>query len=437
MTERTTKGRWAVAAAGVLMQVALGGIYAWSVFRNPLMAAFHWSIADVTLAFTLALLSIGFAAYVGGVWTARSGPRAVAITSGVLYGLGHIVASFADHGILFLYFGYGVMAGIGIGFGYIVPVATLVKWFPDRRGLVLGATSGGFGVGALMTSPAAAKLISTVGVLPTFRILGVAYAVATVGAGVFMRLPPGQLAASAPAGTASRPSSPPRGVERRRTPRIQRHYTLGGALRTWQWYALWGLLFLNVTSGISLLSQAAPMAQEVTGASTMVAAGLVGMLAVTNTIGRFAWGSLSDVLGRRWVFFIMFLLQALTLFVLPSVTSFGVFTTLCCLVLFCFGGGFGTMPAFVADYFGSKHVGSIYGLLLTAWGFAGWLGPMVVASMRQSTGRYGPGLRVLAIIVLCAAALPLFGRRPARQTMPDGRSMPPTMPPPPLSTHEE
>jgi OFA family oxalate/formate antiporter-like MFS transporter len=422
--DRPKGERWTIAIAAIVMQFALGTIYAWSVFRNPLMERFHWTIAEVTRTFTIALLTIGFGAYIGGEWTARKGPRVVVMTAGLFYGGGLLVASFADHGIAFLYGGHGLLAGAGIGLGYIVPVSTLVRWFPDRRGLVIGAAMAGFGAGALFTSPIAATLIKNIGVLTTFRVLGIGYAIAVVGCGLVIRNPPPALDVSSRASVPSIASIPPPGVvERRQQPRGPRAYTLRAALRTWQWYALWVLLFLNVMSGISILSQAAPMAEEITGATAMGAAGLVGMLAIANTLGRFLWASLSDWLGRRWVFAVMFVLQAVALFVLPSVTDFALFTSLCAVVLFCCGGGFGTMPAFVADYFGSPNVGAVYGFMLTAWGFAGWLGPTVIVSLRERTGGYGPGLRVLGIITLCATGLPLLGRRPARRM-----SLPPPVP---------
>jgi OFA family oxalate/formate antiporter-like MFS transporter len=176
---------------------------------------------------------------------------------------------------------------------------------------------------------------------------------------------------------------------------------------------LWALLFLNTSAGISIISQAAPMAQEITKVGAAVAAGMVGIVSIANGAGRFAWAWFSDLIGRRWVFLLMFLIQAVVFWVLPSATSFAVFTTLACVVLLCYGGGFGTMPAFAADYFGSANVGSIYGLMLTAWGFAGVLGPTLIARIRQSTGAYSHALHVIAVIVLVSAVIPLLVRPPA------------------------
>jgi len=194
--------------------------------------------------------------------------------------------------------------------------------------------------------------------------------------------------------------------------RATRDYTLRAALGRWQWYGLWALLFLNTSAGISIISQAAPMAQEITGVSAAVAAGMVGIISIANGSGRFLWAWFSDLIGRRWVFLIMFLVQALVFWRMPHVTSFPAFTALAFIILLCYGGGFGTMPAFAADYFGAENVGSIYGLMLTAWGFAGVLGPMLIASIRQNTGHYSRALQIIAVILLVSAVIPLLMRPP-------------------------
>src|ERR1700685_2101451 len=178
-----TTNRWGIAVAGVFMQIALGAVYAWSVFRDPLIRQFHWTISEVTLTFTIAIFVLGFASFFGGLWLNRSGPRIVAITGGVLYGLGVFLASFSADKLWWLYLSYGVIGGIGLGFGYIVPVAVLVKWFPDKRGLLTGIAVGGFGAGSLIAAPVAGRLMQTVGLMPTFAYLGIAYLVITMATG--------------------------------------------------------------------------------------------------------------------------------------------------------------------------------------------------------------------------------------------------------------
>ncbi len=331
----------------------------------------------------------------------RSGPKRVAIASGILYGAGVFLASFSGGHLYWLYFSYGFLAGIGLGLGYIVPVATLVNWFPDKRGMITGIAVAGFGAGALITAPIASRLIVSVGVLKTFAILGIAYFIAVTGAGFFVKDPP---PGYAPAGW--KPSA----AQTRQ--RAARDLTLQEALTRWQWYALWGMLFLNTSAGISIISQAAPMAQEITHVSAAIAAGMVGIISIANGTGRFLWAWLSDAIGRRAVFASMFLIQALLFWLMPHVTGFGLFTTLAFGILLCYGGGFGTLPAFATDYFGPTNVGSIYGLMLTAWGFAGVFGPMLIARIRQSSGSYSSALTMIAVVTLVAAVLPLITRPP-------------------------
>src|SRR6202167_2783604 len=186
----TNTNRWRIAAAGFLMQIALGAVYAWSVFRVPLAKQFHWSIEEVTLTFTISIFVLGVACFFGGLWLNKKGPRIVALTGGFLYGLGVFLASFSANKLWLLYFTYGVIGGIGVGFSYIVPVAVLVKWFPDRRGLITGIAVGGFGAGAMVTAPVGSWLIQHEWVLPTFAYLGIAYLVVTLAAGSFMQNPP-------------------------------------------------------------------------------------------------------------------------------------------------------------------------------------------------------------------------------------------------------
>ncbi|HYV10650.1 MAG TPA: MFS transporter, partial [Pyrinomonadaceae bacterium] len=255
-----TTNRWIIAVAGVLMQIALGAVYAWSVFRTPLATQFGWTIAEVTLTFTISIFVLGVAAFFGGLWLNRKGPRVVAITGGVLYGLGVFLASFSANKLWWLYLSYGLIGGLGLGFAYIVPVAVLVKWFPDRRGLIAGIAVGGFGAGALITAPVATYLIRSVGVLDTFAYLGGAYLIVTVATGFFMQNPPEDWRPAGWIPAASQVSQ-----------RAGGDYTLSGALRTWQWYGLWLLLFLNTFAGISVISQEAPIFQELVGVTAVVA----------------------------------------------------------------------------------------------------------------------------------------------------------------------
>jgi MFS transporter, OFA family, oxalate/formate antiporter len=393
-----------IAAAGVAIQVALGAVYAWSVFRKPLSQEFDTDVSSVNIAFTLTIVSLGIAAYFGGLWMSRVGPRRVATTAGILYGVGVILASLSSGGLPVLYLTYGIVAGTGIGLGYIVPIATLIKWFPDKRGVITGIAVAGFGAGAVLTAPIAKSLISSMGVFETFAVLGVIYAVMVVGASLFIKNPP--------------EGFKPEGWEpdtRERSDRSGRDFEFSQALRTWQWFALWALLFLNVTAGIAVISEAAPMTEEIAGASATAAASLVSLIAIFNGAGRFAWAAFSDVIGRRWVFLAMFVIQAVVFFVLPNASSYALFAALACVILFCYGGGFGTMPAFAADYFGSKNVGRIYGLMLTAWSAGGVVGPLLISQIRDSTGKYDTALYIIAGMMVASCIIPLIVRPPGKE----------------------
>ncbi|MDB4954672.1 MAG: major facilitator superfamily 1 [Myxococcales bacterium] len=392
--------RWIIAAAATLMQVALGAVYAWSVFRKPLAASLGASVAEVNLTFTTTILMLGFAAFIGGLWITKVGPRVIGITSGALYGLGVYLAGFAEHSLPLLYVTYGAIAGFGIGLGYIVPLATLVKWFPDKRGMITGIAVAGFGAGALAFGPLARVLIRAYGPFNTFHVFGAIFFLVIVNASSWMRDPP---AGYRPAGFRPRPST---------TSVNKVDHELGAALRTWQWYALWVVLFLNVSAGISIIAEAAPMAQEIGGATEVQATALVGTIAIFNGAGRFAWAALSDLIGRRAVFTVLFLAQAVVFLLLPFATSYEAFLALACVSLLCYGGAFGTMPAFVADYFGPRTVGKVYGLMLTAWGAGAILGPVLVSRIHDGTGHYTGGLRAIAVIMLFGSIVPMLLRTP-------------------------
>jgi len=395
-----TSNRWVIAIAGVFFQIALGAVYAWSVFGAPLAKHFGRSISEITLTFTISIFVLGFAAFFGGLWLNRKGPRIVALTGGTLYGLGVFLASFS-HSLSWLYLSYGVIGGIGLGLGYIVPVAVLVKWFPDRRGLITGIAVGGFGAGALITAPVAARLIQSVGVLTTFAYLGIGYLIVTVISGAFMQNPPDGWKPEGWAPTTLQASQ-----------RAGHDFVLSEALRTWQWYALWLLLFLNTCAGISVISQEAKIFQELTGASAIGAANMVGFASIGNAVGRVFWAWVSDLITRRATFAVMFVLQVLLFWFLPGIATVSLMTIVTFVVLMCYGGGFGTMPAFAADYFGPKNVGPIYGLMLTAWSFASAFGPLFIAHMRESAGSYGRALHIVAALMAVSILLPILVRPP-------------------------
>ena len=397
-----TSNRWVVATAAVLMQLGLGAIYAWSVFREPLSTHYGTGITQVNVAFFLAILLIGFAAFVGGRWMQRSGPRIVAITGGLFYGVGVFLAWFAEGSVVVLWLTYGLLAGIGLGLGYIVPLQTLPKWFPDRPGLATGLAVAGFGGGSGLTVPVAQYLMSTTGSpFPTFAIFGIGYLILVGGAGFFMKDPPEGYMASEEEGGEEEAAEDP-GWDFRK------------ALGTWQWYVLWAILFLNTTAGLALISDAKAMATGIGGATTALALTFVVIIAVANALGRIGWSSLSDYIGPRNVFIIMFLLQAVLFLLIPILGygAFAIFTILSFIVVACYGGGFSTMPAFVGQYFGAANIGTIYGPLLTAWGIATLGAPLLLAVSTDITGTYDVALYITAGLALVSTALPLIVRPP-------------------------
>ncbi len=404
--------RWGIAVAAVIMQLCLGAVYGWSVFVKPLISREHWTLTQVSLNFTLAIVFLGVGTVIGGLWQDRVGPRLVASVAGVLYGAGYMVASLASarHSLVGLYLGYGVLSGIGMGMGYICPVATLVKWFPDRRGLMTGVAVCGYGAGALVMSPIAARSILAVGVPPTFLYLGIAYLILVVITAQFYRNPP---QGWRPAGWEPRSA-----VSRAAT---TYDFSVKEAMQTWQFWLLWIMLFLNVSAGIMIISQASPMAQQLVGLSAVSAAGIVGVISIFNGLGRVFWAAVSDFLGRARVYFLLYLIQIVVFFSLPHLHSATLFTVAVAAVGLCYGGGFGTMPSFTADFFGPKFMGGIYGWILLAWGAAAIPSPILIARVRQTTGTYQTAIMVIAIVMVCSLALPLIARRPKREP---GETMP-------------
>jgi OFA family oxalate/formate antiporter-like MFS transporter len=402
--------RWVVAAAAVVMQVGLGSYYAWSVFREPLSSLYGAGITGVNTAFFLASLTFSFAALGAGFWMRRVSPRVVGVAGGSLYGMGVFLSSFAES-LPVLYLTYGLVAGVGLGFGYIAPVVTLPRWFPDRPGLAYGIAVCGFGAGSAINVPIITTLMPlTGGPLPTFGVLGVAYAVLVGGGASFMKDPPEDRKLGG--------LEPPRRENGKAAPAAAAPaaaaWDLRGALKTWQWYALWAMFFMNTTAGLAILSDAKAMAASIGGGTATLASAFVVIVAAADTTGRLFWPTLSDKIGQNSVFVVMFLLQAVMFLLLPllGAGSFVMFSALSFVVLTCYGGGYGTMPAFADAYYGSRDVGTIYASLITATGVAGFGAPFLLAQSVDATGSYGPALYVTAALMLLSAAIPLVIRPP-------------------------
>ena len=431
------QNRWLVLVAGTLVMLVLGTVYAWSNFTQPLLASFGWSNTVTTWTFAIAVFFIGIGAVAGGRWQDRVGPRTVTIAGVVLWGVGNLLAGLGTQalGAPWIYLTYGVIGGFGAGMAYITPVATVTKWFPERRGFASGAVVMGFGLGAFFygfilkaipsfahaaknaaayaDARAAATKAGTAFVAEQYRlgaadvsaimnvfiVSGIAFLVVGGVFAWFLSNPPSgyTVAGSSPAARAAA------GVD----------YTTAEMLKTPQFYYLWLMLFLNVTAGILIVSNAVPIIRELTGATAGTAIAGYASVAIFNGLGRFFWGSVSDRLGRNTAYILIYAVQVAVFLGLASLGSIGPVLAAFAVILACYGGGFGVMPSFNADFFGTKYMGANYGLIITAWGFAGLAGPLLVARVKDATGSFGGALMPVAVMLALAIVLPFVTKRPA------------------------
>lgn len=389
-----TKNRWLIALSAISIHISIGSIYAYSVFNNPLSEQFGWETTQVALTFTLAIFFLGISAAFFGKFVEKYGPRRSAIVAAILFAGGLLGAGIATtHGSLYgFYLTYGVISGMGLGIGYISPVSTLVAWFPDRRGLATGMAVMGFGAGALICSPIAAKLIVAVGIANTFYILGTAYFILMMAGALYIEKPEAGWAPHHMKATHSAETS--QGGQ-------QDLATLSAkeAVRTKRFWMLWVMMFVNISSGIMIISVASPMAQEKVGMTAAAAVSMVGIMGLFNGGGRIGWATVSDYMGRTNVFTTFFCLQLIAFLLMPHVTSPIAFQILIFLIISIYGGGFATLPAYIGDLFGTKELGEINGYLLTSWSIAGIVGPMIVAFVHDLTSSYDATFYVFAVLI--------------------------------------
>jgi len=395
--ENLESKRWLIAIAAIVMQLCLGTVYAWSVFKKPFMTAHGWGETETQVTFMICIGMIGIAAALGGTLVDKKGPKFVATIGGILFGIGTLLAGLADQigSIWLLYLGFGFIAGLGNGFGYITPIATLIRWFPDKRGLVTGLAVMGFGGGAFFMGKIAPPMVISMGVAQTFYIWGVIFLVlVTASAQLFKNPPKGWL----PAGFTPKAT----GVS------AAQSFTFDEAVKTPQWWMLWGMLFLNISAGLGLISQLSPMAQDVikktdpliAGAALALAGGsILAYASIFNGLGRLFWAWTSDAIGRKNVFLAMFITQAALYVLLPQIDNKLIFTIVACYLLACYGGGFATMPAFAADSFGPGYIGKVYGMMLTAWAAAGIVGPLVFAQIKGIAVYVAAGLLAVGFLI--------------------------------------
>lgn len=397
--------RWLIPPAALAVHLCIGQAYATSVYKNALVAHFDTSLTAIGVIFSIAIVMLGLSAAFGGTWVDRQGPRAAMLVSALFWCTGFLVAALGiSTGQLWLvYLGYGVIGGIGLGIGYISPVSTLIKWFPDRPGLATGMAIMGFGGGALVASPVSARLLSVYDPGydagdPTSVASGSAVSMLFVTLAVvyFAFMLFGAATVRVPAADWLPEGFDPHTLEERKLVTTD-NVSANNAIRTPQFWLLWTVLFCNVTAGIGILEQAAPMIQDffrnggTSAVAAAVASGFVGVLSIANMAGRFVWSSTSDAIGRKPIYMVYLGvgMVAYLLLALIGSTSTVLFVGLAAVILSFYGGGFATVPAYLRDLFGTFQVGAIHGRLLTAWSAAGVAGPLIVNSFLDARGEPG------------------------------------------------
>lgn len=370
--------RWRIPVGAVAVHICIGSVYAWSTFNRPIQALFPdqpWWFSPPYTTFTTALVLLGLSAAFGGPWVERRGPRVAATAAAVFFGTGLLIGGIglSVHQPVIVFLGMGVIGGIGCGLGYISPVSTLVKWFPDRRGMATGMAIMGFGGGAFLAGYLNVFLMDRFGVANTVIALGAAYLVIMLLGSRLLERPP--------AGWTPEGWSPP---ATQKAMIATRSVTRNEAIATLQFALLWGILFINVTAGIGILAQASPMMQDMFHRTPIEAAAVVSLISIFNASGRFAWASASDYIGRRNTYTIFFVAQVIIFLLIPGLAASGnwiMFEAALFAVFTMYGGGFATIPAFLADIFGPDNVGAIHGALLTAWSAAAVAGPVIITEL--------------------------------------------------------
>lgn len=404
------RNRWLIAVSAVGVHASIGSVYAFSVFKKPLGQLIE-SASDNEIAwtFSFAIFFLGLSAAIMGHFVEKNGPRISGMLAATFFGGGLLIAGFGAliQNLYVIWLGYGVLGGIGLGIGYITPVSTLVKWFPDRRGLATGLAIMGFGFGAMVGGPVFNYIIEyfTVagnGIAYTWFITGVAYLVIMFASASYLKRPP----------EGWMPDTMKAAVESGEKEVVEDLYqmTANEAVKTKPFWGLWVMMFINISCGIAVIYSASPLAQESIGLTATEAAAVVGLMSLFNGLGRITWASFSDIIGRSSTYMAFFLIQIVAFMALPNITSVILFQVVLYLILTCYGGGFATLPAFIGDLFGTKQLGAIHGYVLTAWAAAGLVGPQIAAYIRTVTGSYELTLYIFAAWFVIAL-LTAFGMK--------------------------
>lgn len=396
------KNRWLIAASAVGIHIAIGSVYAYSVMTNPVKEIFQVEASTVKWAFKIAILLLGFSAAFLGKWVERVGPSKSGTVAGILYGIGTLGTGLSVYlgNIWLFYFFYGIVGGIGLGIGYITPVSTLVKWFPDRRGLATGMAIMGFGFSALIFGPVMQSLFDYLGVANAFYALGLLYmGIILLSASYIQKPPEGYL---------------PKGFHPETNSNIKpdlANIDANSALKTTRFYYMWVMMFINISCGIALIAAASPLMQEKLSYTPMQAAAAVGFIGVFNGIGRILWSGLSDFIGRANSYILFFAFQVLAFYILPKLATEVVFLGVLFTVITMYGGGFATLPAFLGDLFGTKQLGAIHGMILVAWALAGVIGPTIYDMVKSQTGSLDTTLSVFAALFIVALIVAIHMKR--------------------------
>lgn len=372
------RNKWGIAAAAVGIHICVGSVYAWSVLTRPLQGLMGVDLASVQWAFSIAIFFLGMSAAFFGSFVEGQGPKVAGLASTACFCTGLLGTGLAVHmqSLWLLYAFYGVLGGIGLGIGYIAPVSTLVKWFPNNRGFATGLAIMGFGFASFVAGPLMQWLGITIGFDYMFVVMAIGYAIIMVCSSLYLQPP------------ADKDQFIATGKQASAIVSTARQWTAKEALGSWRFYCIWWMIFINITCGIALLSVASPMAQEIVGMTANEAAVMVGIVGLINGVGRLGWASVSDYIGRANTYLLFFILQIGALYALSSSTSSFVFQALLFLIISCYGGGFATLPAFLADLFGTKSLSNIHGKVLTAWAMAGIAGPVLISYLKAVTSGY-------------------------------------------------
>ena len=398
------RNRWFIALAAIGLHISIGSVYAWSVLTRPIMADMGFTLSQTTWTFSLAILMLGLSAGFLGSFAEKIGPKKSGLLAMLFWVTGLLGTAYAlsIHNLTLLYLFYGIIGGIGLGIGYITPVSTLVKYFPNRPGFATGLAIMGFGFASLIAGPLMQYLVAQVGLVDTFIILGVIYLVIMGASSLYLKAP--------------QQKHPTRTSKDRSTMYVHTHGMLANdAMKTWQFGALWWVFFINITCGIGLLSLASPMAQEAIGMTPTAAASLVGIIGIFNGGGRIAWSTISDYLGRAQTYILFFIIEIVAFYLLAQTNSALTFQILILLIITCYGGGFACMPAYLADLYGIRQLSTIHGRILTAWGLAGIVGPMLVSYFHEAGYGYTTALECFAALfvlnTIIAIILKIYSKR--------------------------